>query len=165
METSITTIEQYISGFPEEIQKILELVRATIRNAAPGATEAIKYAIETNSRITDSMRDEFFEKLYASIEKELHIHNNLIVAQTFIKERFRTQVLKRFPGAKFILVKAYPRVREQRIATRATMPLNKVYARKMVRRFEKPAIKHQVIGNNENGKTASLRQFKQLKLS
>ncbi len=47
METSITTIEQYISGFPEEIQKILELVRATIRNAAPGATEAIKYAMPT----------------------------------------------------------------------------------------------------------------------
>lgn len=41
------TIDEYIAGFPEDIQKILELVRATIKKAAPGADEAIKYAIPT----------------------------------------------------------------------------------------------------------------------
>jgi uncharacterized protein YdhG (YjbR/CyaY superfamily) len=41
------TIDAYIAGFPEEVQSILEQIRATIQAAAPGATEAISYAIPT----------------------------------------------------------------------------------------------------------------------
>ncbi len=42
-----TSIDEYIAGFPEEVQQLLEQVRATIQKAAPDATEAIKYAIPT----------------------------------------------------------------------------------------------------------------------
>ncbi len=42
-----TTIDEYIAGFPPDIQAILEKVRATIAKAAPGATEAIKYRLPT----------------------------------------------------------------------------------------------------------------------
>lgn len=41
------TIDQYIADFPEDIQKILQKIRATIRKAAPGAAEAIKYQMPT----------------------------------------------------------------------------------------------------------------------
>jgi uncharacterized protein YdhG (YjbR/CyaY superfamily) len=40
-------IDDYIAGFPKDIQKILEKVRATIRKAAPGAEETISYQIPT----------------------------------------------------------------------------------------------------------------------
>ena len=40
-------IDTYISGFPKEIQIILEQIRKTIRQAAPEAEETIKYAIPT----------------------------------------------------------------------------------------------------------------------
>jgi uncharacterized protein YdhG (YjbR/CyaY superfamily) len=40
-------IDSYIAEFPDDIQKRLEQVRATIRKAAPKAEEAIKYAIPT----------------------------------------------------------------------------------------------------------------------
>ena len=40
-------IDKYISGFPEEVQIILEEIRTTIRQAAPDATEMIKYAMPT----------------------------------------------------------------------------------------------------------------------
>jgi len=40
-------IDSYIAGFPDDIQKRLEQVRATIQKAAPQAEEAIKYAIPT----------------------------------------------------------------------------------------------------------------------
>jgi len=40
-------IDSYIADFPEDIQKRLEQVRATIKKAAPQAEEAIKYAIPT----------------------------------------------------------------------------------------------------------------------
>ena len=40
-------IDEYISMFPIEIQKKLEQVRATITKTAPGAEEAIKYAMPT----------------------------------------------------------------------------------------------------------------------
>lgn len=38
-------IDEYIDGFPKETQKRLEQVRATIKKAAPAATEAISYSI------------------------------------------------------------------------------------------------------------------------
>ena len=38
-------IDAYIAGFPETVRPILRRVRATIRKAAPGAEEAIKYRI------------------------------------------------------------------------------------------------------------------------
>jgi uncharacterized protein YdhG (YjbR/CyaY superfamily) len=41
------TIDQYIAGFPMDIQKILQKIRATIRKAAPKAEETISYAIPT----------------------------------------------------------------------------------------------------------------------
>lgn len=44
---SISTIDEYISVFPEDVQEILQLIRATIQKAAPEAKEAIKYAIPT----------------------------------------------------------------------------------------------------------------------
>jgi uncharacterized protein YdhG (YjbR/CyaY superfamily) len=40
-------INEYIAGFPQEIQKILEEVRATIKKAAPDAREKINYGIPT----------------------------------------------------------------------------------------------------------------------
>lgn len=40
-------IDEYIAGFPKDIQEILEKIRVTIREAAPDADEAIKYQIPT----------------------------------------------------------------------------------------------------------------------
>jgi len=45
--TPLTTIDAYISGFPAEVQAILQQIRSIIRAAAPDATEAIKYRIPT----------------------------------------------------------------------------------------------------------------------
>jgi len=42
-----TTIDEYISTFPGEIQAVLEKVRQTIRKAAPEAAETISYGIPT----------------------------------------------------------------------------------------------------------------------
>ena len=40
-------VDDYISGFPKDIQKMLEAIRTTIQKAAPDAEEAIKYNIPT----------------------------------------------------------------------------------------------------------------------
>ena len=40
-------IDEYIAGFPKDIQKILSKIRSTIRKAAPGAEETISYQIPT----------------------------------------------------------------------------------------------------------------------
>ena len=41
------TIDEYIMGFPEDIQEKLETLRATIWKAAPDAEEIISYAMPT----------------------------------------------------------------------------------------------------------------------
>lgn len=40
-------IDEYIAGFPKDIQALLQKVRTTIRDAAPEAEETISYAIPT----------------------------------------------------------------------------------------------------------------------
>lgn len=45
--TAPKNIDEYIAGFPKNVQELLEKVRATIREAAPDAEEAIKYQIPT----------------------------------------------------------------------------------------------------------------------
>jgi uncharacterized protein YdhG (YjbR/CyaY superfamily) len=42
-KVDFASIDQYIANFPEEIQKTLQELRATIKAAAPGAEEKISY--------------------------------------------------------------------------------------------------------------------------
>jgi len=46
-QTAPTTIDEYIAGFPPDVQAILQKIRVTIRKAAPQAEEAIKYQMPT----------------------------------------------------------------------------------------------------------------------
>lgn len=40
-------VDEYIAGYPSDVQALLEHVRATIKEVAPDAIETIKYAIPT----------------------------------------------------------------------------------------------------------------------
>ena len=42
-----TNIDEYFADFPKDVQERLQKVRMTIRKAAPGAEEAIKYMMPT----------------------------------------------------------------------------------------------------------------------
>ena len=46
-KAGFTTIDEYIATFPDAIQKLLQEVRATIKAAAPDATEKISYQMPT----------------------------------------------------------------------------------------------------------------------
>src|SRR5574338_600679 len=43
----VETMDEYIGAFPKDVQLVLQSLRQTIRDAAPGATEAISYQIPT----------------------------------------------------------------------------------------------------------------------
>jgi uncharacterized protein YdhG (YjbR/CyaY superfamily) len=45
ISTKPKNIDEYIIGFPEEIQKILKEIRSTIKKAAPEAEEKISYGM------------------------------------------------------------------------------------------------------------------------
>lgn len=45
--TAAKTIDEYIAGFPADVQEILEKIRITIREAAPDSQETINYQIPT----------------------------------------------------------------------------------------------------------------------
>ncbi len=46
-QTAPKNIDDYIAGFPPEVQAILQKIRLTIRNAAPDAEETISYQMPT----------------------------------------------------------------------------------------------------------------------
>lgn len=41
------TIDEYMAGFPKDVQEILQKIRTTIKKAAPDAEETISYQIPT----------------------------------------------------------------------------------------------------------------------
>ena len=47
MRGQYDSIDEYIKTFPEDVQGILQKMRQTIRDAAPGAVEAISYQMPT----------------------------------------------------------------------------------------------------------------------
>jgi uncharacterized protein YdhG (YjbR/CyaY superfamily) len=46
-KNGFNSIDEYIASFPEAIQKLLQKVRAVIRETAPGAEEKISYQMPT----------------------------------------------------------------------------------------------------------------------
>ena len=46
-QTAPRTIDEYIAGFPDEVQETLQKIRKTIRTAAPDAEETISYQMPT----------------------------------------------------------------------------------------------------------------------
>ncbi len=46
-QTAPKNIDEYIAGFPKEVQEILQKIRLTVRKAAPDAEEAISYQMPT----------------------------------------------------------------------------------------------------------------------
>jgi uncharacterized protein YdhG (YjbR/CyaY superfamily) len=46
-QTASKNIDEYIAGFPHDVQEILEKIRTTIRKAAPDADETISYQMPT----------------------------------------------------------------------------------------------------------------------
>ena len=46
-QTAPQNIDEYIAGFPPDVQEILAKIRLAIRNAAPEAEETIKYQMPT----------------------------------------------------------------------------------------------------------------------
>jgi uncharacterized protein YdhG (YjbR/CyaY superfamily) len=46
-QTAPKDIDEYIAGFPKDVQEILKKIRMTIRKAAPDAEETIKYRMPT----------------------------------------------------------------------------------------------------------------------
>ena len=45
-QTTPKTIDEYLARFPQEVQTLLQKIRMTIHQAAPGAEEKISYQIE-----------------------------------------------------------------------------------------------------------------------
>ncbi|MDO9028352.1 MAG: shikimate kinase [Candidatus Roizmanbacteria bacterium] len=114
-------------------------------------TEEMKQAIKVQRVFTDQMRDIFFKKLTKSIQKLKSKHKKLVIAQTFIKERYRISFIKKIKETKFILIETKNSLREKRLARRTDYPLEMEYARKMSLNFEKPTVNHLTIVNNIDG--------------
>lgn len=127
-------------------------------------TPEMKVAIKTKTVFTDKMRGIFFEILINKIKALAEKHTKLVVTQTFIKEKYRLQLIKVVPEAEFILIKTKKSIREKRLLERIDYPLDLKYARKMEINFDKPIIDHVTINNNSYGEKNIMKQIQQFVL-
>ena len=113
----------------------------------------MRSAIERAQPVTEEMRDRFVDALLTKVATLVADHPRLVVAQTFLKQRHRTRFLGRFPGARFVLVRASDAVRVERLEHRTHQPLDAAYTRKMVAAFDDPLESFAVIDNTGNAKS------------
>ncbi len=111
----------------------------------------MKQAIFKKLPIDDSMRNLFFKRLTQKTKKLSKNYKNLVISQTFIKEKYREHFLNQIPNTQFIFIKANKSVRERRLLARLEYPLDIKYSQKMTTIFEKPKINYKQIINNTDG--------------
>ena len=114
-------------------------------------TEEMKQALHSMRVITDRMRQKFITRLINSTAKLAGQYQNLAVAQTFIKDKYRQRLLKKLPQSNFILVQTKTDLRYQRRQQRADYPWDEAYVKKMDSLFDAPKIPHQIITNDNTG--------------
>ena len=131
--------------------RLFENFGFTMHDADDDLPDQMREAISTQQPVTDTMRDEFFGRIIAHVHQLLPEHPKLVVAQTFIKEKYRRRFLEHFPDAQFVLVKAEDPIRELRLERRTNQPLEPDYTRKMIAMFETPHIPYKVIINDADG--------------
>jgi uncharacterized protein YdhG (YjbR/CyaY superfamily) len=119
-KTNFKSVDEYISSQPDAVQGILGLVRSTIRNALPGADEAISYHIPTYKLHGGAV-------LYFAGWKQ---HYSLYPASKHLVSAFKEELASykvdkgtiRFPLSKPVPVKLIERIarfREKEAANRA----------------------------------------------
>ncbi len=117
-------------------------------------TPEIIQAIQQKQIISDAMRDVFFSRLITDVKKLHKIYPNIVVAQTFIKEKYRKRFLQEFPETQFILTEAEAHAREERIEKRKIFKIDKDYARAICYIFERTLLPHLKINNSKKGAKA-----------
>jgi len=113
--------------------------------------DEMKQAIQNHAKVTNIMRGTFFRAIIKSVKKLETKYDKIIIAQTFIKEKYRNEFLYEFPKAKFILIQTDIATQEARLAQRGSDPLHLEYLRKMCSNFDKPRVNYQIINNNIEG--------------
>lgn len=131
--------------------RVFERFGFYVHDADEDLPDDMRQAIATQQPVSDEMRDRFFRNITAHVEQLIKDHAKIVVAQTFIKEKYRQRFLERFPQSHFILVEAGDPLREWRLSRRTHQPLDPEYTRKMISLFEPPLIPHQVISNDADG--------------
>lgn len=123
-------------------------------------TPEMKKALQKKITFTNIMRNMYFRKLLKTVTKLNKHHKNIVLAQTFIKEKYRLRFLKQFPDIKFILIQTNSALREMRLVQRIKLPLDKEYARRMCINFEEPHIEYEKINNDTDGEKSIIQQLK-----
>jgi len=95
MNANLKGIDAYICEFPEEVRVILEQIRSTILEAAPKATEAIKYGMPTFVFNGNLVHFAAFKIILVSIQ--LHQELNLLIRNcpftNRVKDQFSSQLI------------------------------------------------------------------------
>lgn len=114
-------------------------------------TRAMKHAIGHKLPIHDDMRDAFFQNITSSISRLSKEHPQIVLTQTFIKQKYRDEFAQTFPSAKFIYIHAPWTIRKSRLLARIHYPLDITYAKKMDDFFDAPEKSHIRLDNSQNG--------------
>ncbi len=122
--TTPTTIDEYIAGFPPDVQQPLQKIRAIVREAAPDAQEALKYRMPTFV-----LRENLVH--FAAFDKHIGFYPTPSAMEAFstdLKDYVHAKGSVQFPLSRpipFALVKRMVQFRVNELRAKVTKPKKK----------------------------------------
>lgn len=126
-------------------------------------TEEMKSYIREEKTFTQSMVDDYVNKLSETIKNFYDYQKPVIISQALYRNKNRLELIENFPNIKFILANAKDDICYDRIEKRGNW-VSVNYAKQIRSFFEEP--KHSIINieNDLNGKTHIILQIKSEKI-
>jgi len=111
-------------------------------------TPPIREAVQKNKLVTEPLKEAYFKQVCERIDSLKSLYPDLVVTQTFTKEKYRKRLLERFPEAKFVRLQTDIPVIYARLAKRDNHPVKNFYAGFAISQFEPPKLPHWILENN-----------------
>jgi carbohydrate kinase (thermoresistant glucokinase family) len=104
--------------------------------------ERFRRAIERQEKVSDEVREEYFENVIATIRRLMLAHQDVCVCQALVRNKYREKIQETIPSVEFVWVDAPDDVIASRLENRAGHLAPSGYAEMVNRIFEPPTVAH-----------------------
>jgi gluconokinase len=110
-------------------------------------TERFREAIKHRRKVTDEIRDEYIERIIATIKRLRLTYRDICVSQALVRDKYRHRILDAIPNTQFVWVDAPDDIIAARLRARTGHPAPLAYAEMVNSAFETPSVEHVTLVN------------------
>ena len=112
--------------------------------------ERFSRAIKNQERVTDEVRDEYVDRIIATLGRLMLTSERICVCQALFRNKYREKILEAIPPVEYVWIDAPEHLISSRLGNRAGHLASRGYAEMSNRIFEVPTIAHVRLENGDD---------------